>query len=194
MNLRLKLFETKLSPSESKSERDEILLLSRLRLRPVHQIQHFRSSRKGGIKPMDIIGIEHIIRHVALIYIHMCPLSALRLVAGYGVCKFHLQGIEELILSDRLHPICLERNILIILFYLMEELLLLFMGQGRRLARQCIQQHRSFQLIVVVIGKLEQQRGKTEAIEVDATAHLQHFCPIAIRQKSRNLVTLNLEL
>ena len=139
---------------------------------------------------MDIIGIEHIIRHVPLIHIHMCPLSALCLVAGYGVCEFHLQGIEELILSDGLHPICLERNILIILFYLMEELLLLFMGQGRRLARQCIQQHRSFQLIIAVIGKLEQQRGKAEAIEVNAAAHLQHFRPIAIRQKSRNIVTL----
>ena len=143
---------------------------------------------------MDIIGIEHIIRHVPLIHIHMCPLSALRLVAGYGVSEFHLQGIEELILPDGLHPICLERNILIILFYLMEKLLLLFMGQGRRLARQCIQQYRSFQLIVVVIGKLEQQRGKAEAIEVNAAAHLQHFRPIAIRQKSRNIVTLNLEL
>ena len=64
------------------------------------------------------------------------------------------------------------------------------MGQGRRLARQCIQQYRSFQLVIVVIGKLEQKRGKAEAIEIDAAAHLQHFRTIAIRQKSRNIVTL----
>lgn len=169
-----------------------VALTLNLAVAPVDEEEALTGSGEGGIEPVDIIGIEHIIRHVTLIHIHMCPLSALRLVAGYGVCEFHLQGVEELILPDGLHSISLERNILIILFYLMEELLLLFMGQSRRLARQCIQQHRSFQLIVVVIGKLEQQRGKAEAIEVDAAAHLQHFRPIAIRQESRNLVTLNL--
>ena len=51
---------------------------------------------------MDIIGIEHIIRHVPLIHIHMCPLSALCLVAGYGVCEFHLQSIEELIMNNKI--------------------------------------------------------------------------------------------
>ena len=66
------------------------------------------------------------------------------------------------------------------------------MGQGRRLARQGIQQHGSLQLIVAVIRKLKQKGGKAEAIEVDAAAHLQHLRPVTIRQKSRNIVTWNL--
>ena len=73
----------------------------------------------------------------------MRPLSTLRLMTGDGIGKLHLQGIVKLVLPDCFHPVCLERNILIILFYLTEELFLLIMGQGRRLARQGIQQHGS---------------------------------------------------
>ena len=170
-----------------------------MRLRPVDQIQLLGGTGEGGVEPVDIIGREHVVRHVTLIHINMRPLSALRLMAGHGIGKLHLQGIEELVLENRLHPIRLERNILIIFFYLTEELLLLLMGQGWRLARQSIQQHRCLQLVIVIIGELQQKRGETETVKVDAATNPQDLGTVAIRKKSRkfftlNFVTLNLEL
>ena len=76
----------------------------------------------------------------------------------------------------------------------MEKLLLLIMGQSRSLTRQGIQQYRSLQFIIIIIGKFQQKGGKMKAIEVDATAHLHHLRPIAIRKKSRKFVTLNFEI
>ena len=63
-------------------------LLLRLLFPPVHHIYSFLASRYGCIEPMDIVRREHIVGHVALVDIYVRPLSALRLVAGYGVCVF----------------------------------------------------------------------------------------------------------
>ena len=165
-----------------------------MRLRPVDQIQLLGGTGEGGVEPVDIIGREHVVRHITLIHINMRPLSALRLMAGHGIGKLHLQGIEELVLTNRLHPIRLERNVLIIFFYLTEELLLLLMGQGWRLARQSIQQHRCLQLVIVIIGELQQKRGKTETVKVDAATNPQDLGTVAIRKESRKFFTLNFEL
>lgn len=162
-----------------------------MRLRPVDQIQLLGGTGEGGVEPVDIIGREHVVRHVTLIHINMRPLSALRLMAGHGIGKLHLQGIEELVLANCLHPIRLERNVLIIFFYLTEELLLLLMGQGWRLARQSIQQHRCLQLVIVIIGELQQKRGETETVKVDAATNPQDLGTVAIRKKSRKFFTLN---
>ena len=140
---------------------------------------------------MDIIGSKHIVRHIPLIYIDMRPLSTLCLMTGNGIGKLHLQSIEIRILPDCLHTVCLQWYVLIIFLYLTEKLLLLVMGQSRRLTRQSIQQNRCLQFVIVVIRKLQQKRCKTETIEVDTTAHLHHLRPIAISQKSRKFVTLN---
>ena len=48
---------------------------------------------EGGIQPVDVVGREHVVGHVALVYIYVCPLSALRLVAGHGVGIFYLKCI-----------------------------------------------------------------------------------------------------
>lgn len=140
---------------------------------------------------MDIIGSKHIIRHIALVYIDMRPLSALRFMTGNGIGKLHLQSIEIRILPDCLHTVCLQWYVLIIFLYLMEKLLLLIMGQSRSLTRQGIQQYRSLQFIIIIIGKFQQKGGKMKAIEFDATTHLHHLRPIAISQESRKFVTLN---
>ena len=121
---------------------------------------------------MDIIGSKHIIRHIALVYIDMRPLSALRFMTGNGIGKLHLQSIEIWVLPDCLHTVCLQWYVLIIFLYLMEKLLLLIMGQSRGLTRQGIQQYRSLQFIIIIIGKFQQKGGKMKAVEVDATAHL----------------------
>ena len=42
---------------------------------------------------MNIIGGEHIVRHIALIDIHMRPLTTLCLVTSGSIGKFHLQSI-----------------------------------------------------------------------------------------------------
>ena len=48
-----------------------ISLYRTLLLRPVHHIDFFLASRYGGVEPMDIVGSEHIVGHVALVDIHM---------------------------------------------------------------------------------------------------------------------------
>lgn len=88
---------------------------------------------------MDIIGSKHIIRHIALVYIDMRPLSALRFMTGNGISKLHLQSIEIWVLPDCLHTVCLQGYVLIIFLYLMEKLFLLIMGQSRSLTRQSVQ-------------------------------------------------------
>ena len=49
---------------------------------------------------MEIVGREHVVGHVALVYIHMRPLSALSLMTCHGISIFHLEGIEIDILPD----------------------------------------------------------------------------------------------
>ena len=164
-----------------------------MRLWPIDQIQLFRGTGEGSIEPVDVVGRKHVVRHIPLIHINMRPLSALRLMASYGIGKLHLQGIEEPVLPDCLHSIRLERNVLIIFFYLPEELFLLFMGQGWRLARQSIQLNRCLQLVIVIIGELQQKRGETETVKVDAATNPQDLGTVAIRKESRKFVTLNLE-
>ena len=79
---------------------------------------------------MDIIGCQHIIRHISLIYIDMFPLSTLCLVASDGIGILHLHGIEVLVFSDGLHAVCLQRNILIVFLYPTEKLFLLLTGKS----------------------------------------------------------------
>ena len=57
---------------------------------PVHEEQLFGGAGKGGVEPMDIIRREHIIRHIPLVEIDMCPLSTLRLMTGHCVGVFDL--------------------------------------------------------------------------------------------------------
>ena len=134
------------------------------------------------------------IAHLTGIDKNLFPLSTLCFVASHCIGKLHLQGIEEPVLPDCLHSIRLERNVLIIFFYLPEELFLLFMGQGWRLARQSIQQNRCLQLVIVIIGELQQKRGETETVKVDAATNPQDLGTVAIRKESRKFFTLNFEL
>ena len=67
---------------------------------------------------MEILGSEHVVGHVALVNIHVAPLSALSFMTRDGVCIFHLQGIVVNILSQSLKTICLQRYMLIVLRYI----------------------------------------------------------------------------
>jgi hypothetical protein len=56
---------------------------------------------------MKVVGRQHIIGHVALVYINVGPLSTLRLVASHGIGEFNLQGIVVGVGSQFLDPVCL---------------------------------------------------------------------------------------
>ena len=75
-------------------------LIFYLRLRPIHQEQLFRSTSKSGIKPVDIIGREHLVGHIPLIEIDMRPLTTLRLMTGDGIGELHLQGVVVTVFSS----------------------------------------------------------------------------------------------
>ena len=72
---------------------------------PIDEIKMTGGTREGGIEPVEIVGIDHIVGHVALVDIDICPLSALGLVASDGISEFHLQGVVVIILADVLHTL-----------------------------------------------------------------------------------------
>ena len=71
-----------------------------MELRPVHKVELLGGAGEGSIEPVDIVGGEHVVGHIALIQIDVRPLSALSFMAGDGIGKFHLKGI---IVTIRLH-------------------------------------------------------------------------------------------
>ena len=101
-----------------------LAFLLRLLFPPVHHIYSFLASRYGSIEPMDIVRREHIVGHVALVDIYVRPLSALRLVAGYGVCVFYLDGVEIGIFPYGFHAVSLSGYVGIVLFYSLKRALL----------------------------------------------------------------------
>ncbi len=70
-----------------------------LRFWPVDQIELLGGTCKGGIEPVQIVGREHVVSHITLVDIDMCPLSTLRLVTGGGIGVFHLQGFSAFMRS-----------------------------------------------------------------------------------------------
>ena len=62
-----------------------VILIVRLRFRPIDQIQTLGGAGESGVQPMHIIGRKHVVGHVSLIQIDMRPLPTLRLMTGDGV-------------------------------------------------------------------------------------------------------------
>ena len=106
---------------------ETVCRLRHLCLRPVDKIKMLCGTGKGGVDPVDVVGREHLIGHVALVEIDVCPLPALCLVAGDGVAELHLQGVVVSVLTDFLHAVGLQRYVGIVLQHIPEELLVLFM-------------------------------------------------------------------
>ncbi len=79
-----------------------------LSLRPIDEKEFFRSPGERRIKPVDIVGSEHLVCHISLIHIYMRPLPALRLMARHGVCIFYLHGIIVFICLQTLQPVGLS--------------------------------------------------------------------------------------
>ena len=93
------------------------MLLSRiyLGLGPVDEIEFLGGAGEGGVEPVDIVGGEHIVRHIALIEIDVRPLSALRFMAGDGIGKLYLKGVVIAIALHLLDALYLLGDVCIIL-------------------------------------------------------------------------------
>ena len=48
-----------------------IVLILYLGFGPVDEEEFFRSAGEGGVEPVDVVGGEHVVGHVALVYIDM---------------------------------------------------------------------------------------------------------------------------
>ena len=81
---------------------------------PVHEIEFLGGAGEGGVEPMDIVGREHIIHHIALIQIHMCPLSTLGLVTGHGIGELHLKGVVVTVALQFFNAFRLLRDVRIV--------------------------------------------------------------------------------
>ena len=101
---------------------------------------------------MEIVGCEHIIGHIALVDVDVCPLSALCLVTSDGIAVFHLQGVVVRVAAQGFQTILLQGNVGIVFHYVLIEFLLLFACQRWRLCGQSVKQHGGRQLQIVVVG------------------------------------------
>ena len=113
----------------------------------------------------------------------MCPLPALRLVAGDGIAVFHLQGIVVGVAPQGLETVGFHGQVGIILHHIVVELLLQFTGQGRRLGGEGGEQGGGRQLQVVVVGQLDGDFGEAEAVKLVHAAHALHHAEVAIGQE-----------
>ena len=113
----------------------------------------------------------------------MRPLTALCLVTSGGIGKLHLQGIVVAVGLDLLQAVSLQGNVGIVGHHLFEELFLLLMGQRRSLTGQCVEQHRSRQFFVVVVGERHGHLSKAEAIELVDVLHATHYGMVTIGEE-----------
>src|SRR3712207_5395230 len=118
----------------------------------------------------------------------MCPLSALRFVASYGVGVFYLHGIEMAVVTESLHTIGLQRNICIVGQHLLIELLLLSMCERGRLRYERVENYGGVQLEVVVVGKAKEHVGEAKAIEFVYVAHPFNDATVAVGNERRLLL------
>ena len=103
-----------------------LVLLQSLRLWPVDKKELLRGSRESGIEPMNIVGSEHIVGHIALVEINMCPLSTLRLMTRYGIGELHLQSIIVFVGAHMLHAVGFQGDVGIVGKHAVKELFALF--------------------------------------------------------------------
>ena len=129
---------------------------------------------------MDIVGSEHVVGHVALIDIDVRPLSALSLVACHGIGILHLQGIVIRVLAQRLKPVRLQGQVLIVSHHVLEQFFVLFACQRRCFSLKRVENGGGSKLKVVVVGKRESDVGEVETVKVTYVSHPQHSCPVAV--------------
>ena len=119
----------------------------------IDKVESFRGAGHCGIEPA-----EHILGHWFVakdtpIDKDRLPLSALRLVTGYGIGKLNLQGVEIVVLANLLQTFDFALDIEIILLDLAEKTLALLASERWRLGVERIEQHLTFNLCVVVVAK-----------------------------------------
>ena len=105
----------------------------------IYKIEPFRGAGHCSIEPAQHISCHRLIAKKELIDKYRLPLSALRLVAGYGVSELDLQGIKIVVLTNLLQAFYLALDIQIVLLDLTEEAFALLARKRWRLGVKCIQ-------------------------------------------------------
>lgn len=159
----------------------------RLRLGPVHEKEFLCGTREGCVEPVDIVGREHVVGHVALVNIYVRPLSALCLVAGNGIGILYLQGIVTRVLPYLLQAVGFQRHILIVFHNSVEEPLALFARKSRSLSHKTVGYGGYHYFIIVVIGKLKPHVGKVKTVELAQVSNPYHHGPVAVGNKRQRL-------
>mgnify|MGYP004419271719 CR=1 FL=1 len=161
-----------------------------MRLRPINEEEFLRSARESCVEPVDIVGREHFVGHIALVYVDVRPLSALRLMARDGIGVLYLQRIVVGISFQTLVAFGLGAHIGVVCHHLIEELLILFACEGRSLSSERVGKRRHLQLVVVVVGELQPEVDEVEAVEVAAVAHALYHGTVAVGYERWGRATL----
>ena len=131
---------------------------------PVDEEHLFGGPGESGVEPVDVVGREHVVGHVALIDVDMRPLAALRLVTGHGITVLHLQRIVVDIVPQGFDAVGLEGYVGIVLHYLIEQLLLLSPCQSRSLGPERVEDGCYRQFAVIIVGQPDGDVGKAKAV------------------------------
>ena len=98
----------------------------------INEVEFFGGPREGRIEPAEHVARHGLVAEEAAVDEDSLPLAALRLVAGDGVGKLHLNGIKVRIFTYFLEAFELASDLLVVLFHLVEKPLRLFARERRR--------------------------------------------------------------
>ena len=137
---------------------------------------------------MNVVRREHVVGHITLVEIYVLPLSALCFMAGDGIGILYLKGIEMVVFAHCFHLFCLGIDVEIVVVDSGKELLLLLVGQRRRLRGEAVGDDGERRLVVVVVGETQHDIGEMQSIQFAVIPHTMHYSDITIRQECRDSV------
>ena len=130
-----------------------IILLLEESLIEINKVESFGCTSHCGVEPAQHIFGHRLVAKDAPIHKYRLPLSALRLVAGYGVGEFYLQSIEIVVLANLLQAFQLALDIEVILLNFTEKSFALLASERWRLGVQSVQQYLTLNLGIVIVAK-----------------------------------------
>ena len=130
----------------------------------IYQIEPLGRPGQRRVEPPQHVARHRFVAEQAAVHEDGLPLAALRLVAGDGIGKLHLHGIEMRVLADLLETLDLALHVQIVLLDLVEQTRALVARERGRLRRERVEQDLARKIRVVVVAEREQRIGEKEFV------------------------------
>ena len=147
---------------------------------PVYEHQALGGTCESCVEPAEVFCSRGVGRHVALIYKYACPLTALRLVAGYGICELYLQGVVVNVFAQGFHAFVARGYVHVVCKYAFVEPVAFLCCERWRFGSESVEQYATVEFEVVVVGETECGVGKVEAVHLVEVANAHNFRRVAV--------------